>query len=123
LIGTATLCESKLGSVDLDVSGTLDAWFVENGKQVILYLRTERKTNPKLFFLLYGSWQGSALLLEDRGTFGYLLDGNAFAAAGRAAVWPQTRASRRINSEITLHYAERDEFDNSCPAVQPSFPE
>jgi hypothetical protein len=123
LIGTALLCEGKRGTVDMDVSGTLDAWFVENGKQVTLYLRTERNANPKLIFLLYGSWQGSALLLEDRGTLGHLLDGNAFERAGRAAVSPQVRASRRINSEITLHYAERDEFDNSCPAVQPSSPE
>lgn len=71
LIGTASLCTAQNTPLDLDISGSLDAWWLENGKAVTLYFRTGRYSNPKLFFLLYGSWQGTELVLEDRGTLAY----------------------------------------------------
>ncbi len=119
LIGTAQLCLPQQPPIDLEVAGALNSWFVENGKEVTLYLRTERNTNPKLFFLLYGSWQGSQLLLEDRGTLA------SFFAGGRSSNQEHPKKASPSaapplspiygNSEIILHYAEKAEFDAVCP--------
>jgi hypothetical protein len=45
-----------------------------NGKAVTLYFRIERNSSPKLFRLPYGSWQGTELVLEDRGTLAYFFN-------------------------------------------------
>ena len=37
LIGTATICTPQKIRFDLDVSGTVDAWWPEDGKNVVLY--------------------------------------------------------------------------------------
>jgi hypothetical protein len=110
LIGTASLCTAQKTPVGLDISGSLDAWWFENGKPVTLYFRTGRNSNPKLFFLLYGSWQGTELLLEDRGTLAYFFDANA---SGKSPLRPATTSR---NTEITLHYGKKDEFEALCPA-------
>ncbi|HEY2351626.1 MAG TPA: hypothetical protein VGH83_03880 [Candidatus Acidoferrum sp.] len=111
LIGTAEICDPRLGPIDLEVSGSLGAWYVENGKEVTLYLRTERSAYPRLFFLLYGSWQGQELLLEDRGTME-----NFFKMAERLKNSRFSPAARR-DTVIVLHYGERAEFDRACPAL------
>jgi hypothetical protein len=38
LIGTASLCTVQKSPLDLDIPGSLDAWWLENGKAVTLYL-------------------------------------------------------------------------------------
>ena len=109
LIGTATIC-SDSRPLDLEVSGTLDAWFAQNGKNVKLYLRTEKTVNPRLFFLLYGAWRGTDLVLEDRGTIVNLFNSKKSEKELRASTL------HGENSEITLHYGEKSEFDAFCPA-------
>jgi hypothetical protein len=77
LIGTASRCPSPTTPLDVDIFGSLDALWLENGKPVTLYFRTERNSKPRLFFLLYGSRQGTELVLEDRGTLAYSFKTNA----------------------------------------------
>jgi hypothetical protein len=108
LIGTASLCTAEKIPLDLDISGSLDAWWLEDGKAVTLYFHTEKNSNPKLFFLLYGSWQGTALVLEDRGTLAYFFEANT-----------DTKSRLRSpvilkNAQIALHYGERDQFEALC---------
>ena len=109
LIGTATICSAGQ-PVDLELSGTLDAWFAQNGKDVIIYLRTEKSADPKRFFLLYGSWQGADMVLEDRGTIMYFLhpEETEREVSSRSP-------HQRENSEVVLHYGEKPEFDRLCP--------
>jgi hypothetical protein len=111
LIGTASLCNAQKTPVDLDISGSLEAWWLENGKAVTLYFRTERNSNPKLFFLLYGSWQGTELVLEDRGTLAYFFKASTDA---KNRLKPPTLPN---NTQITLHYGEKNEFETLCPSV------
>ncbi|MGA2420012.1 MAG: hypothetical protein ABSG69_07995 [Candidatus Acidiferrum sp.] len=54
LIGAATICTPQNALFDLEVSGSVDAWFAENGSNVVLYPHNERNAQPKLAFLLYG---------------------------------------------------------------------
>jgi len=110
LIGTASLCTGEKSALDLEISGSLDAWWLENGKAVILYFRTERNS-PKLFFLLYGSWQGTELVLEDRGTLAYF-----FKAATDTHSRLKPSATPK-NTQITLHYGEKDQFEALCPSA------
>jgi hypothetical protein len=110
LIGTAQLCNAQKTPLDLDVSGSLNAWWLENGKAVTLYFRTERNSTPKLFFLLYGSWQGTELVLEDRGSLTYFFNASADTKSPRRP--PTTPKS----AEITLHYGEKDQFEALCPS-------
>ena len=78
---------------------------------MILYFRTERNSNPRLFFLLYGSWQGTKLVLEDRGTLAYFFRTGTDMESGLRA------KTTLANTQITLHYAEKDEFEAFCPPV------
>jgi hypothetical protein len=110
LIGIASLCTENKVPLELDISGLLDAWWLENGKAVTLYFRTERTSNPKLFFLLYGSWQGTELVLEDRGTLAHF-----FKASGDMKNRP-TPPGKAGNTRITLHYGKKDEFEALCPS-------
>lgn len=110
LIGTASLCTVQKSPLDLDISGSLDAWWLENGKAVTLYLRTERNSSPRLSFLLYGSWQGTELVLEDRGTLAYF-----FNAGTDMKNWQRPPAKVK-NAQITLRYGEKDEFEALCPS-------
>jgi hypothetical protein len=109
LIGTASLCTAQKTPVDLEISGSLDAWWLENGKAVTLYFRTERNSNPKLFFLLYGSWQGTELVLEDRGTLAYFFKASTDT---KNQLKPPSK-----NTQITLHYGEKNEFEAFCPSA------
>jgi hypothetical protein len=111
LIGTASLCTAQNTPLDLDISGSLDAWWLENGKAVTLYFRTERYSNPKLFFLLYGSWQGTELVLEDRGTLAY------FFKTTKDRESQLARPASLKNTQITLHYGEKDEFEALCSSA------
>jgi hypothetical protein len=110
LIGTATVCTPQKNRYDLDVTGSVDAWWAQNGKNVILYLRTERDSNPKLYFLLYGSWRGPELVLEDRGTLA-----NSFNPDGTARIAPQTHPHAAKNSEIILQHGDKSVLDAACP--------
>jgi len=112
LVGTATICTPQNALFDLEVTGSVDAWFVENGRNVVLYLHNERSAQPKLTFLLYGSWQGTELVLEDRGSLG-----NSFNPDGTPKEYAQTRTNARYNSEIKLHYGDRSAFEAACPAA------
>ena len=112
LIGTATICTPQNALFDLEVSGSVDAWFAENGSNVVLYLHNERSAQPKLTLLLYGSWQGTELVLEDRGSLG-----NSFNPDGTPKAYAPTRTNARHNSEIKLHYGERSAFEAACPAA------
>ncbi len=91
----------------------MDAWFAENGRTVVLYLHNERSAQPKLTFLLYGSWQGTELVLEDRGSLG-----DSFNPDGIPKEYAQTRTGARYNSEIKLHYGGRSAFQAACPAAR-----
>lgn len=115
LIGIATICAPHQIAIELDVSGTMDAWWVENGKAVTLYLRPEKKSDPKLFFLLYGSWQGTELVLEDRGTLE-----NFFKTYVRTKNPRRSSKGPMKTAEVTLHYGEKSEFERACPAIQNS---
>jgi hypothetical protein len=117
LIGTATLCTPQKSPLDLDISGSLDAWWLENGRTVTLYFRTERNSNPKLFFLLYGSWQGTELVLEDRGTLAHLFKTSADTQS------PLKPPETPKNAQITLHYGEKDQFEALCPLAMKVSPE
>jgi hypothetical protein len=108
LIGTASLCTAQKTPIDLDISGSLDGWWLENGKAVTLYFRTEQNSSPKLFFLLYGSWQGTELVLEDRGTLAYFFKTSTDKKSQRK---PSTTHK---NTQITLHYGEKNEFEPLC---------
>ena len=110
LIGTASLCTTQRTPVDLDISGSLDAWWLENGKAVTLYFRTERNSTPKLFFLLYGSWQGTELVLDDRGSLGYFFKTSENT---NSRIRPPTMLK---NAQITLHYSGKNEFEALCPS-------
>jgi len=110
LIGTASLCTVQNTAVALDISGSLDAWWLENGKSVTLYFRTQRNSTPKLFFLLYGSWQGTELVLEDRGTLAYFFKRST-------DVTRLNPPSKLKNTQITLHYGEKDRFETLCPSA------
>jgi hypothetical protein len=111
LIGSASLCTAQKIPVDLEISGSLDGWWLEDGKPVTLYFRTERNSNPKLFFLLYGSWRGTELVLEDRGTLAYFFKAST-GTKNRLKLPPPPPQ----NTQITLHYGEKDEFEALCPS-------
>lgn len=111
LIGTASVCTVQKGPLDLDISGSLDAWWLENGKAVTLYLRTERNSSPRLSFLLYGSWQGTELVLEDRGTLPYFFTADT-------DIKSRLRPTATVkNAQIRLRYGEKDEFEALCPSL------
>jgi hypothetical protein len=109
LIGTASLCTAQKIPLDLEISGSLDSWWLENGKVVTLYFRTERNSNPKLFFLLYGSWQGTDLVLEDRGTLAYFFETSTDTKSRLRS--PVTLK----NTQIALHYGEKINSKLSVP--------
>jgi hypothetical protein len=109
LIGRASLCTAQKTPIDLEISGSFDGWWLENGKAVTLYFRTERNSSPKLFFLLYGSWQGTELVLEDRGTLAYFFKTSSDKSRPKL---PTTHK----NTQITLHYGEKNEFEPLCPS-------
>jgi hypothetical protein len=110
LVGTASLCTAQKIPLHLDISGSLNAWWLENGKVVTLYFRTERNSNPKLFFLLYGSWQGTELVLEDRGSLAYF-----FTADSDMKTRLRPPATVK-NAQITLRYGQKEEFEALCPS-------
>ncbi|MGA2813599.1 MAG: hypothetical protein ABSG16_19525 [Candidatus Acidiferrum sp.] len=110
LIGTAAMCTPEKKRYDLEVTGSIDAWWAQNGKNVILYLRTERDAEPKLYFLLYGSWRGPELVLEDRGTLA-----GSFNRAGTAPISPPAPPGSAKNSEIILQYGDKNLWEAACP--------
>jgi hypothetical protein len=84
---------------------------------VTLYFRTERNSNSKLFFLLYGWWQGTELVLEDRGTLAHFFKISAENSS------PLRPPGTPKNAQITLHYGEKDQFEALCPLAMKVSPE
>ena len=112
LAGTAKLCTPQGEIYPLTVSGYIkQAWLDADRKPVTFYFASLKDAQPKLGFELLGSWQGQALVLEDRGSMAM-----SFAPDGRAKGYLDGANSPKENTTGRLHYSTESEFSSLCSA-------
>jgi hypothetical protein len=111
LRGSARVCTREGLTIPFDLhGGIVGLWLDADGKQMSLNLSEQSKERLKRHFSLYGSFQGSELVLDDhKSMFVYLQsDGKLTPTRYSTSPVPEKHAN------VTLAWGDASDFENVC---------